>query len=103
MECRSFLSRLVSLVIVGLREFRREAAGITPAYFRYLPAEGTHLEQMPAVRERTGAPPQSHQGNGGAAFAEDPGSGRKSQELNVVPEAAVNPGESERQGHYAAG
>src|SRR5216683_2554821 len=84
---RIFLSRLVSLVIVGLREFRGQSAGVTPAYLRYLAAEGTHLEEMPAVRERTGAAPESYQGNGGAAFAEDLDSGCKSQELDMAPEA----------------
>src|SRR5712692_8528096 len=103
MECRSFLSRLVSLVIVGLREFRRETACITPAYFRYLAAEGTHLEEMPAVRERTGAPPQSHQGHGGAAFAEDLGGGREPQELDMVPEAEATADEPERQRQDPAG
>src|SRR5260370_22783845 len=84
---RIFLSRLVSLVIVGLREFGRQSACITPAYFRYLAAEGTHLEEVPAVRERTGAAPESYQGDGGAACAEDPYGGRESQELDMVPEA----------------
>jgi hypothetical protein len=58
---------------------------------------------MPAVRERTGAPPQSYQGNGGAACAQDLGSGRKSQELDMVPEAEETPENSERQGQDPAG
>src|SRR6266852_3893730 len=103
MECRSFLSRLVSLVIVGLREFRRETAGITPAYFRYLAAEGTHLEKMPAICERTGAPPQSDEGHGSAAFAKYLGSGREPQELDMVPETEATADEPERQGHDPAG
>src|SRR5229473_1299691 len=92
---RIFLSRLVNLVIVGLREFRGQSAGITPAYLRYLAAEGTHLEEMPAVCERTGAPPQSDEGHGGAAFAKYPGSGGETQELDVVPEAEEAPEELE--------
>src|SRR5713226_10684564 len=103
MECRSFLSRLVSLVIVGGWVFSRLTVFITSAYFRYLAADGTHLEEMSAVRERTGAPPQSHQGHGGAAFAEDPGGGREPQELEMVPEAEATADEPERQGYDPAG
>src|SRR6266852_5710418 len=103
LECRSFLSRLVSLVIVGLREFRRETAGITPAYFRYLAAAGTHLEKMPAICERTGAPPQPDEGHGGAAFAKYLGSGREPQEDDMVPEAKETADEPERQGYDPAG
>src|SRR5438128_2701203 len=84
---RILLSRLVSLVIVGLREFGRQSAGITPAYFRYLAAERTDLEEMPAVGERTGTAPKAYQGDGRAACAEDLGSGCKTQELDMVSEA----------------
>src|SRR6266849_6608749 len=100
---RIFLSRLVILVIVGLREFRGQSAGITPAYPRYLAAEGTHLEEMPAVRERTGAAPESDQGNGGAACAQDLGSGCKLQELDMAQEAEETREESPWQGHGPAG
>src|SRR5207247_4612666 len=83
---RMFLSRLVSLVMVWLREFGGQSACIAPHYSGYSPAEGTHLEEMPAVGEGTRAAPQSHQGNGDTTLAEYSGSAGQAQEREMFPQ-----------------
>src|SRR5207244_3799575 len=97
---RMLLSRLVSLVMVWLREFGGQSAGIAAHYAGYSPAEGTHLEEMPAIGEGTRAAPQSHQGNGDTALAEYLGSGGKAQEQDMFPQAHAIVDDSEWQGQY---
>src|SRR5439155_24175793 len=99
---RMFLSRLVSLVMVWLREFGGQSAGIAAHYSGYSPAEGTHLEKMPAVGEGTGAAPQSHQRNGDTALAEYSRSGGKAQERAMFPQAHATVADPEWQAEYPA-
>src|SRR2546427_6567949 len=97
-----FLSRLVSLVMVWLREFGGQSAGIAAHYSGYSPAEGAHLEKMPSVGEGARAAPQSQQGNGDAALAEYSGSGGQAQEQDMFPQAHATVEDPEWQAEYPA-
>src|SRR5438445_7270234 len=57
---------------------------------------------MPAVGERTGAAPQSHQGNGDTALAEYSGSGGQAQEREMFSEARATVEDSEWQAEHPA-